>query len=205
MKITEKKLRRIIRETLLAEAYEETPIEDLGHDLEYRKLQQARRAKAAERFQADLKKNAADYQLSGEDAKWANDVKNPMKSTDMTMMTRYPAIPYFANDRNSRHEFSADKELVKWGAGRGFDTPEAEISHYKALKGKLQEFMNSYNEFSDSYKVKFPYGMLGMPSSEVDKETINKDRSESRFADDLVADAIQVIWVLEGYVRRGGK
>lgn len=205
MKITEQKLRRIIRETLLSEAYEEAPIEDLYHDPEYVKQLQAKRAKARERFQADLKKNAADYQLSGEDAKWANDVKNPMKSTDLTMMTRYPAIPYFINDRKSRHEFSEEKVLVKWGAGRGFNTPEAEISHYKALKGKLQEFMNSYNEFSDSYKVKFPYDMLGMPSSEVDKETIKKDRSESRFADDLVADAIQVIWVLEGYVRRGSK
>ena len=205
MKITKRQLKRIIREALLVEAYEETPVEDLYHDPEYVKQLQAKRAKARERFQADLKKNAADYQLSGEDSKWANDVKNPMKSTDMTMMTRYPAIPYFANDRKSRHEFSEDKELVKWGSGRGFDTPEAEISHYKALKGKLQEFMNSYNEFSRSYKVKFPYNMLGMPGSEVDKETINKDRSESRFADDLVADAIQMIWVLEDYVRRSSK
>ena len=202
MKTTEKKLRRIIRETLLAEAYEETPVEDLYHDPDYVKQLQAKRAKAKERAQADLKKNATDYQLSGEDAKWASDVKNPLKSTDMTMMTRYPAIPYFANDRKSRHEFSEDKELIKWGSGRGFNTPEAEILHYKALKEKLQEFMNSYNEFSRSYKVKFPYNMLGMPSSEVDKETINKDRSESRFADDLVADAIQMIWVLEGYARR---
>ena len=205
MKTTEKKLRRIIRKTLLAEAYEETPIEDLYHDPEYAKQLQAKRAKAGERHRAETEKKAADYQLSGEDAKWASDVKNPMKSTDMTMMTRYPAIPYFANDRKSRHEFSEDKELVKWGSGRGFNTPEAEISHYKALKEKLQEFMNSYNEFSRSYKVKFPYNMLGMPSSEVDKETINKDRSESRFADDLVADAIQMIWVLEDYARRSGK